>query len=250
MMTPILPPDSSARPRVAPSEPQSAGLPHGLRRRRPHQRRRQAAPTALSPTTHGADPRPVDPVPLTALYTRTAGQLAGLAAKFLPDGSWVGPEDIVQDAFDRVWLAWARLGALDDDRALAYLRQTVVNMARSAGRRETVATRHRHEFATPASTVSAEASALARLVDRDLAAALAKLPPRHRQAVLARHWLDWSERDTAAAMGCSVGAVKAYTSRGLGAMRAHLAQRSSATLSSEAETADGADPSAGQRPGG
>jgi RNA polymerase sigma factor (sigma-70 family) len=51
-----------------------------------------------------------------------------------------------------------------------------------------------------------------------LARALAALPTRQREAVVLRHYLDLSERDTAEVMGVSAGAVKSYCSRGLTAL--------------------------------
>jgi RNA polymerase sigma factor (sigma-70 family) len=53
--------------------------------------------------------------------------------------------------------------------------------------------------------------------------ALAELTPRQRAAVVARHWEQLSEAETAAALGCSVSAVKAATSRGLRTLREAIA---------------------------
>ena len=55
-----------------------------------------------------------------------------------------------------------------------------------------------------------------------LIAALGLLTPRQRAAVVARYWEQLSEAETAAALGCSVSAVKAATGRGLGALRSAL----------------------------
>lgn len=52
-----------------------------------------------------------------------------------------------------------------------------------------------------------------------LLAALAALPLRQRQAVVLRYWEDLSETQAAAAMGCSVGAVKSQASRGIARLR-------------------------------
>ncbi|MGH9151028.1 MAG: sigma factor-like helix-turn-helix DNA-binding protein [Acidimicrobiales bacterium] len=55
----------------------------------------------------------------------------------------------------------------------------------------------------------------------DLGAGLRALPRRRREAVVLRHLIDLPEAAVAAAMGCSVGAVKQHT-RGLAALRGHL----------------------------
>jgi hypothetical protein len=48
---------------------------------------------------------------------------------------------------------------------------------------------------------------------------LRALPPRQRTAVVLRYWEELSEAETARAMGCSVGTVKAACSRGLRRLR-------------------------------
>src|SRR5918995_697204 len=48
------------------------------------------------------------------------------------------------------------------------------------------------------------------------------LPGRQRDAVVLRYLADLSEADVAAALGCSVGAVKQHTRRGLAALRTSL----------------------------
>jgi DNA-directed RNA polymerase specialized sigma24 family protein len=49
----------------------------------------------------------------------------------------------------------------------------------------------------------------------DVRAALTRLPFRKRTCVVMRHALDLSEKDTAAALGISVGTVKSQTSKGM-----------------------------------
>ncbi len=61
------------------------------------------------------------------------------------------------------------------------------------------------------------------VADRDLLArALADLPPRQRLTVTLRYYLDVSEADTAAWMGCSLGTVKSNAARGLTALAAAI----------------------------
>jgi len=52
--------------------------------------------------------------------------------------------------------------------------------------------------------------------------ALRGLAPRQRTAVVLRYYEQLTERETAALMGCSVGAVKSQTHAGLARLRAML----------------------------
>jgi RNA polymerase sigma factor (sigma-70 family) len=55
--------------------------------------------------------------------------------------------------------------------------------------------------------------------------ALAALPPRRREAIVLRYWLDLSEREIAEAMGTSPGTVESNVSRGLAALAEALAEK-------------------------
>jgi len=52
-----------------------------------------------------------------------------------------------------------------------------------------------------------------------LIAALDRLPARQRAVVVLRYFADQTEAQTAAAMGCSVGAVKSHASKALARLR-------------------------------
>jgi RNA polymerase sigma factor (sigma-70 family) len=129
------------------------------------------------------------------------------------DGSREAAEDIVQEAFARLH---GRTLA-DPDRALAYLRTTVLNLSRSRLRR--LLTARRQERTGPESLPSAEDDAILRADQRALFAAVRDLPARQREALVLRYWAGLSEAEVAAAMRVSPGAVKSHTSRGLAALR-------------------------------
>jgi RNA polymerase sigma factor (sigma-70 family) len=60
--------------------------------------------------------------------------------------------------------------------------------------------------------------------DRDaLVAALMELPYGQRAAVVLRYWLDLTETETAAILGCSIGNVKSQSSRALAKLRTSAA---------------------------
>jgi RNA polymerase sigma-70 factor (sigma-E family) len=153
---------------------------------------------------------------LTALYVAEYGRLLRLAALLVDDlGSC---EEIVQEAYLKVHAALLgpKPRLRDDDRALAYLRQTVVNLARSSLRRRLVARKHAPRPMPDAP--SAEEGAYAQVERAAVVKALRDLPRRQREAVVLRYYGDLSEAAAASVMGVSVGAVKSYTSRGLAAL--------------------------------
>ncbi len=155
---------------------------------------------------------------IVALYTAHYLRLVRLAALLLHDTA--AAEDVVQDAFVAMHGAWRRLR--DEDKAVAYLRQAVVNRSRSRLRHLAVVRRH-VEPAGP-DIQSAESSAMTAFDRAVVIEALRKLPPRQREALVLRYYGDLSEAQIAAAMGCSAGAVKSHASRGIAALRTQMEQ--------------------------
>jgi RNA polymerase sigma-70 factor (sigma-E family) len=122
-------------------------------------------------------------------------------------------EDLVQEAFARLH----GRALADPDRALAYLRSTILNLSRSRLRR--LRTARKHERSDDAVLPSAEEHVLLRADQREVLDALKQLSARQRQALVLRYWEDMSEAQVATAMGISNGAVKSHTSRGMTALR-------------------------------
>lgn len=167
--------------------------------------------------------RPVPPwgadQAVTHLYAAHYRSLVRLAALLLRDTA--AAEEVVQDSFVAMHGAWRRLS--DPDRALAYLRQSVVNRSRSALRHRSVVERNAPRPAPHVS--SAEDGALAALEHAEMLAALRLLPQRQREVLVLRYYADLSEAEIADAIGISRGAVKSHASRGMAALRTNLESR-------------------------
>ena len=150
------------------------------------------------------------------LYSVHYPALVRLAAMLVRDTPTA--EEVVQDAFIAMHDAWDRLR--DTDKALAYMRQAVVNRSRSVLRHRVVVEKNLQK--APPDMPSAEAGALTLLERSAVVAALRDLPGRQREAIVLRYYADLSEAEIAAAMHISRGAVKSHTSRGMTALRAAL----------------------------
>ena len=127
-------------------------------------------------------------------------------------GDQAAAEDVVQDSFLGLYRRWPSLD--DHDRAVGYLRASVLNGCRNAHRGRARRDRALAFAGRPADIVSAEESALIGEANREVMAALRALPARQREAVVLRYYLDLSEDETALAMRVSRGTVKSATSRG------------------------------------
>ena len=144
---------------------------------------------------------------VTGLYAEHALGLTRLA--FIMLGDRFSAEDVVQEAFCGLYRAWDRLPS--HDNVVGYLRVSVLNGCRSALRRA----RRTPRAAAMPHAASAEADAMAGEERRAAVAALRRLPPRQREAVVLRYFAELPEHETAQAMGVSLGTVKSTTARAL-----------------------------------
>jgi RNA polymerase sigma-70 factor (sigma-E family) len=153
---------------------------------------------------------------VTQLYAAHYASLVRLAALLVRHSGEA--EEIVQDAFVAVHDKWRRLR--DPDRALGYLRRSVVNRARSAHRHHLVVTKH-----TPTQledAASAETHAMATQTRALVLDALHQLPTRQREVLVLRYYSDLSEAEIADALDISRGAVKSHAHRGMTTLRTTL----------------------------
>ncbi len=147
------------------------------------------------------------------LYAAHWRQLVRLSVLLVHDQA--AAEDVVQDAFVALHGHWSRLR--DPDRALAYLRQAVVNRSRSALRHRVVV--EKHARATRAGEGAVDGPSIGGARRDAVRAALLQLSERQREVLVLRHYLDLSEAQIADTLGISPGSVKTHAHRGGDALR-------------------------------
>src|ERR1700684_537029 len=129
-------------------------------------------------------------------------------------GDWPSPEDLVQTALAAAWPRWTSLTRQDAPEL--YVRKIMVNTFLRWRQR-----RWNGEIATGRLPEHpAYGDVFAQIDARQaLLAALDRLPARQRAVVVLRYFADQTEVQTAAAMGCSVGAVKSHAAKALARLR-------------------------------
>ena len=127
-------------------------------------------------------------------------------------------EDLLQTALWRTFQHWNEIEAAPD----GYACRVVVNLARD--RRRMLRRRPAEVRFEDALNARSPATIEAVIERGELVAEIARLPRRLREVVVLRLLVDLSVADTAAALGTSEGAVKAYTSRGLARLRDRLGE--------------------------
>ncbi len=122
-------------------------------------------------------------------------------------------QDLVQEAFCRAYAHWGRLARYDDP--LAWVRRVAWNLGHNRWRRLRTA---QAWLLRQRETHVAEPSP-----DRvALDTALAKLPPKHRRAVVLHYLADLTVAEIAAQERVAEGTVKSWLHRGRTALATHL----------------------------
>lgn len=150
---------------------------------------------------------------LADLYAQHSDEALRLAYLLTGDGALA--EDLVQDAFVR--LAGRLLHLRNPGGFHAYLRKTIVNLARSHFRRRAVERRFLERQSGPGPIEAEDTSERERL-----RRALLALPVTQGTAIVLRYFEDLSEAQTAELMGRHRSAVKSLVSRGMASLRMHL----------------------------
>mgnify|MGYP005809871005 FL=1 len=160
-----------------------------------------------------------DPAAVRALMARKLSRINGLAVRMLGDAAEA--EDVTQEVFMRAWRQaehW-KPGVAKFD---TWLHRVALNLCYDRLRR-------RREIPTeappeqidegPAPDRNLEAAD----VGGRVAAAMARLPDRQREAIVLCHYQELGNIEAAALMGVSVEALESLLSRGRRALRAGLA---------------------------
>lgn len=152
---------------------------------------------------------------LEALYSEHIDYAVRLA--YLMTGDRLQAQDIAQDAFVKIA---GRFRDLRDPAAFpAYLRTTVLNLARSHLRRLRTQRAYLEQERSGARSAPAPHEPEG---NDELWQALQELTHRQRAAVVLRYYEDLSEAQTAEVLGCSLSAVKSLVSRGLQDLRGQI----------------------------
>jgi RNA polymerase sigma-70 factor (sigma-E family) len=157
------------------------------------------------------DETPVEEA-FTAFVGATGDRMLRLA--ILLTGDVAAGQDLLQSVYEDVYKRWRRHGRPDSPDS--YLRTA---LSRAAGRaRRWKASRPETLMEQPPDVASYEIGADL-LLREHLLPALRRLPARQRQVVVLRYFADLTEAETAAAIGCAVGTVKAQAFRALNRLR-------------------------------
>jgi RNA polymerase sigma factor (sigma-70 family) len=160
-----------------------------------------------------------DPAAVRALMGRKLSRINGLALRMLGDAAEA--EDVTQEVFLRAWRQapkWVPGAARFD----TWLHRVALNLcyARLRRRREVPTdTPPEQTDEGPAPDRGLEAAD----VGRRVAAAMARLPDRQREAVVLCHYQELGNIEAAGLMGVSVEALESLLSRGRRALRLALA---------------------------
>lgn len=156
---------------------------------------------------------------VSLLFVAHHRRLVGLASLLVDDMETA--EDVVQEAFASLYRRWRQLR--DPGAAVAYLNRAVVNGGRDVLRHGRRVTALAPRMVPRSEEVSSAESDAIEHDDADrLWQAVQKLPPRQRQVLVLRYYLNQSEAEIADTLQVSRGSVKKHASRGLAALAPHM----------------------------
>ena len=155
------------------------------------------------------------------LYRSEGRSLVRLARLFVDDKD--AAEDIVQEAFLRLARHAGRIEAAE--RAPAYLRSIVLNLARDQNRRGLVSLRH---HATAGREVDVDDTIVDQLVrseeHRRVLDAVRRLSNRQRDCITLRYFEELSINEVASLLGLSANSVKTHLQRAMATLDRTLSE--------------------------
>jgi RNA polymerase sigma-70 factor (ECF subfamily) len=149
----------------------------------------------------------------TAFYQARFSDLAGQLFALTGDSSEA--HDLVQEAFVRAWQRWSTVSGYEDP--VGWIRRVAWNLAMSRHRRMRLFRRWAQHAWVPEAMPETGPD---RVV---LVAALRKVSPRQRRALVLRYLADLPIAEIAAEIGAAEGTVKALLHRGRRELAQHLA---------------------------
>jgi RNA polymerase sigma-70 factor (ECF subfamily) len=164
------------------------------------------------PVSDELEARPTEvPQSFDAFFEREHGDLFG--AMYLVTRDRHEAEDLMQDAFLKVWERWDRVAVLDDPTG--YLYRTAMNAFRMRYRRSAMAARRLLQFLAPHT-----GDPLDEVEDRDeMDRVLASLTPRQRAALVFTELLGYSTEDAGKMLGVKPVTVRVLVSQARKAAR-------------------------------
>jgi RNA polymerase sigma factor (sigma-70 family) len=159
-------------------------------------------------------------------YDQLVREHQGIAFRtaYVITGSAADAEEVVQDAFVKAYRARGRFrsGAPFRPWLLAIVANEARNRRRATGRRARLSLQLAEERPSGGAAPSPEVALLAREERAELLAAVDRLGEDQRAAIACRYFLDLSEAETAAVLGCRPGTVKSRLSRALARLEEEL----------------------------
>jgi RNA polymerase sigma-70 factor (ECF subfamily) len=160
------------------------------------------------PVEGQTDPREEDPS-FERFFEAERTKLFGALA--VMSGNRAEAEEVMQDAFLRVWERWDRVSAMESPEGFLY--RTALNVHRKRLRRAAIAVRK-------ATTLLPENDALGGVEMRDEVARLLRgLTQREREAIVVTAYLGYSTEEAGQLLGIRANTVRVLTSRARATLR-------------------------------
>jgi RNA polymerase sigma-70 factor, ECF subfamily len=166
-------------------------------------------PMPMSVPAERGSAAPNVPVSFEEFFDAEGSRLFG--ALVLMSGNRAEAEEIVQDAFLKVWERWDRVSRMESPAGFLY--RTSLNLYRSRLRRAAVAIKK-------ATHLLAQDDALGEVETRDeVARLLRSLTPREREALVLTAYLGYSTEEAGRLLGIKANTVRVLTARARASLR-------------------------------